>query len=170
MGAFIHPSDLAPFADIDAVKAAAMIEDAEAMAVLTAPCLPGLLTAPDGETDEARTVREAKIAALRAILRGALLRWNEAGTGALSSRQETAGPFGQTVSMDTRQTRKAMFWPSEIEQLQGLCASGEKGTAFSIDTVPSAPAHHLPWCSLTFGATYCSCGTDIAGRPIHEGA
>lgn len=29
---------------------------------------------------------------------------------------------------------------------------------------------HLPWCSLNFGATYCSCGADIAGRPIYENA
>lgn len=29
-------------------------------------------------------------------------------------------------------------------------------------------ASHLPWCSLTLGATYCSCGVDIAGFPIFE--
>ena len=27
---------------------------------------------------------------------------------------------------------------------------------------------HRPWCSLMFGATYCSCGADIAGEPIYE--
>lgn len=27
---------------------------------------------------------------------------------------------------------------------------------------------HLPWCNLTFGALYCSCGTDIAEHPIYE--
>ena len=41
--------------------------------------------------------------------------------------------------------------------------------AFTLDMVPVASAH-LPWCSLNFGATYCSCGTDIAGHPIYEGA
>ena len=40
--------------------------------------------------------------------------------------------------------------------------------AFAIDMVPSAGAGHLPWCSLAFGATYCSCGVDIAGKPIYE--
>ena len=49
--------------------------------------------------------------------------------------------------------------------LLGFLSSG----AFSIDTV-SLSQFHLPWCSLNFGATYCSCGTDIAGRPIFEGA
>jgi hypothetical protein len=104
MGTFLQPSDLTPFAVIDSTKAAAMIEDAEAMAVLVAPCI----TADDFAFE----------AALKAILRGAILRWNDSGTGALSA--QTAGPFGQTL--DTRQQRRAMFWPSEIEQLQDLCA------------------------------------------------
>lgn len=42
--------------------------------------------------------------------------------------------------------------------------------AFSVEI--TGPAHadlHRPWCSLMFGATYCSCGTDIAGEPIYEG-
>ena len=41
------------------------------------------------------------------------------------------------------------------------------GAAFSI--TPGGRANlHLPWCSLMFGATYCSCGVDIAGYPIYE--
>ncbi|RUQ06690.1 hypothetical protein D8M34_06625 [Microbacterium sp. HSID17254] len=40
--------------------------------------------------------------------------------------------------------------------------------AFSIDMVPSLGSAHLPWCSLAFGASYCSCGVDIAGKPIFE--
>jgi hypothetical protein len=39
--------------------------------------------------------------------------------------------------------------------------------AFSIDTISTSSAH-LPWCSLMLGATYCSCGVDIAGVPIYE--
>lgn len=41
--------------------------------------------------------------------------------------------------------------------------------AFSIDMAGSWSSH-LPWCSSCFGATYCSCGADIAGYPIYEGA
>ncbi|WP_285462988.1 hypothetical protein [Agromyces sp. NBRC 114283] len=41
--------------------------------------------------------------------------------------------------------------------------------AFAFDMVPSG-SPHLPWCSLAFGAVYCSCGVDIAGVPIFEGA
>lgn len=114
--AFLDVSDLEPFASIDATKAQAMIDDAEAMAVLVAPCI----SADDF----------AYAGAVRAILRGAVLRWNDAGTGALSA--QTAGPFGQTL--DTRQERRGMFWPSDIEQLQGLCA----GTGGSVYTVSMA--------------------------------
>ena len=43
-------------------------------------------------------------------------------------------------------------------------ASGE----FSIDMVSTSTVH-LAWCSLMLGASYCSCGADIAGYPIFEG-
>lgn len=42
------------------------------------------------------------------------------------------------------------------------------GGAFSVDMIGSSSLH-LPWCSLAFGAAYCSCGVDIAGTPIFEG-
>lgn len=42
------------------------------------------------------------------------------------------------------------------------------GGAFDVDTVSCGSAH-LAWCSLNFGATYCSCGVDIAGFPLFEG-
>lgn len=162
MGQFIEPSHLAPFATIDATKAAEMIADAEAMAVLAAPCIAALPTVPEGETAEALAIRTAKLAAVRAILRGAILRWEEAGSGALQSQQ--VGPFGQTF--DTRQRRRAMFWPSEIDQLQAVCASGEPDSAFAIDTAPGVTSIHADSCSLNFGATYCSCGADLAGFPL----
>lgn len=41
--------------------------------------------------------------------------------------------------------------------------------AFSIDTAPALTDAHAPWCNLAFGATYCSCGADIAGVAIYEG-
>jgi hypothetical protein len=167
--AFITPTDLVPFATIEAAKAAAMIEDAESMAILAAPCLPGLLTAPADETPEAEALRLAKLAAVKAILRGAILRWDDAGSGAVQTTQEQNGPWGvqQTVAP---QVRKSMFWPSELEQLQGICSSGQKGKAYSLDTAPGGASAHLPWCALMFGATYCSCGADIAGEPIFEDA
>lgn len=140
----ITTDDLAPFATIDELKALAMIEDAVAMAALVAPCIL--------EDDFAYE------AAARAIIRGAILRWNEAGTGALQS--QTVGPFGQTV--DTRQQRRGMFWPSEIEQLQELCKGVTPG-AFSVDTAPTGVVAHADTCALVYGATYCSCGAILTG-------
>lgn len=150
---FIAPEDLAPFVDIELTKAMAMIDDAEAMATLAAPCI----------TDAEFRTNPAKAGALKAILRGAILRWHEAGTGAVV--QQTAGPFAQTT--DTSKARRGMFWPSEIEQIRGLCNESPGQKAYTVDTAGPATVH-LPWCSLHFGATYCSCGVDIAGYPIFE--
>lgn len=50
--------------------------------------------------------------------------------------------------------------------LLGLSSAG--GGVFSIDIAPNGGTH-LPWCSLSLGALYCSCGVDIAGTPIYEG-
>lgn len=38
--------------------------------------------------------------------------------------------------------------------------------AFAIDMVPGIGSIHDLACSLRFGADYCSCGVDIAGKPI----
>ena len=121
MGSFLDVDDLAPFATIDTAKAAAMIEDAEAMALLAAPCI-----AADGF---------AYGTAVKAILRGAVLRWNDSGSGALQA--QTAGPFGQTL--DTRQERRGMFWPSEIVALQSLCADSQGGV-YSVSLAGPDPA------------------------------
>lgn len=39
---------------------------------------------------------------------------------------------------------------------------------FAIDTVGTG-SRHSPWCTLRLGGLFCSCGTDIAGRPIFGG-
>ena len=155
---FLTPDDLAAFADIDPAKAAAMIEDAEAMAVLAAPCI----------TDEEFRADPQRVAAVRSILRGAVLRWHEAGTGAVV--QESTGPFSRTV--DTKTARKGMFWPDEISQLRDLCAefSGDsrEGRAFEVDTSPVEwPAgSHAPQCAIRFGFGACTCGVYVAGDPF----
>jgi len=152
------PADLEPFATIDVVKAAAMIEDAMAIAARVAPCI--------------ITAEFTYAAAAKAILRGAVIRWHEAGSGAMSAQSTQIGPFGQQQTMDTRQTRRSMFWPSEIEQLQDLCKGPEQGGAFDIDTVSagSATIVHADSCALFFGALYCSCGAVLTGLyPLYGG-
>ncbi|WP_405475642.1 hypothetical protein [Paenarthrobacter ilicis] len=55
-----------------------------------------------------------------------------------------------------------------LDEWWALLGLVEPSGAFSIDMVGGASVH-LPWCSLMFGANYCSCGVDIAGAPIFEG-
>lgn len=50
-----------------------------------------------------------------------------------------------------------------------LSPTSSAGSAFSI-TPSGRGSMHLPWCSYMLGALYCSCGADIAGAPIYEGA
>lgn len=53
-----------------------------------------------------------------------------------------------------------------LDEWWDLLAPQDKEGAFTIDMAPALGSAHLPWCSLAFGATYCSCGADIAGVPI----
>ena len=154
MATIIEVTDL-PTALQSAELIAVMVDGANARASRVAPCL--VATGEDAPTYN--QVAEAKL-----ILLGAIKRWHEAGSGALQS--QTAGPF--SAVQDTRQRTGYNLWPSEITDLQAICSAGPVGRqAFSIDTAPAYSAH-LPWCSLSMGATYCSCGVDIAGVPIYE--
>jgi hypothetical protein len=144
----LTPADLTPFASIQEAKAQAMIDDALALAARVAPCITEGTFAYD--------------AAAKAILRGAVLRWHEAGSGARSSFQVGA----VQEAYDTRQTRRGMFWPSEITELERLCQESQSGAAFSIDTVPYELELHAESCALRLGADYCDCGANYAGFPI----
>lgn len=153
---FLTLDDLEPFACIEAEKAQAMIDDATAVALLAAPCL--------GSTGD-DALSEGQLAGVKAVLRGAILRWNEAGAGALAMK--VAGPFSETL--DTRTQRRGMFWPSEIEQLQNICKGEGDGGAFSINTLPSCTTTHADICALNFGAGYCSCGAVLTQNwPLYE--
>lgn len=129
-----------------------MVAGANARAARVAPCL--VATDPAPTADQ---VAEAQL-----ILIGAVKRWTEAGSGAI--QQQAAGPF--SMMTDTRQRTGYNLWPSEISQLQAICASGT-GPAFSVDTAPTGSIHS-PICSLYFGGASCSCGADIAGFALYE--
>jgi len=139
----ITTDDLAPFASIDAARAQAMIDDALAMATKVAPCL----------ADE--TFPHA--AAAKAILRRAILRWNETGASG-GTTQQSAGPFSQSV---TPTASKGLFWPSEISELQSLCKDVRGGGAFTIRPAGVTTGVHSQMCSLLHGGTWCTCGSDI---------
>jgi len=116
---------------IDTKQAQAMIKDAIAQAILAAPCL-----------QHEDQLTDAQRAQYKAILRGAIIRWDDAGSGGMVTMQDTAGPFGQTITTDSTRAHKGLFWPSEIELLRRICGTGrQNGT---IDTAPPRPAHN-PW-------------------------
>ncbi|HKY57666.1 MAG TPA: hypothetical protein VJL80_06485 [Aeromicrobium sp.] len=143
---------------------AVMVAGANAKASRVAPCLTWTGT-PEAEPAPS----EDQLAEAKLVLIGAIGRWIQAGSGAVQS--QTAGPFGMTV--DTRQKASGYnLWPSDIESLQEICSSGTTTSngAFSIRPSGGCSAH-MPWCSLAFGATYCSCGADLTNEeyPLYEG-
>ncbi len=116
--------DLTPFTPgIDTDRAEAMITDALAIAAMIAPCI--------NEPDFTNT------AAAKAIIRGAILRWHDADSGAVT--QQTAGPFSTTIDTNTR--RRGMYWPSEILQLQKLCRDdARRRAAWGYNRTPTVQA------------------------------
>jgi len=113
--------------DIDTAKAEAMIQDAVAQATLVAPCL----------ADEAG-LTNLQVAQFKAVLRAAIVRWDDAGSGAVLTEQVTAGPFAQSQTVDSSRLRKGLFWPSELDLLQKICGTGRK--AGTVDVTPDIPA------------------------------
>jgi len=74
--------------------------------------------------------------------------------GPFNINQSPANPHGDFYL--TRNEKKAL-------------GDGQQKAYSVVLTSPRSPDVHRPWCSLMFGATYCSCGADIAGEPIYEG-
>lgn len=137
-----------------------MVAGANAKASRVAPCLTWDGTVTDQPAPTADQFAEAKL-----VLLGAVKRWAEAGAGSFQS--QTAGPYN--VQVDTRQRTGFNLWPSEITDLQAICAAGTVGRqAFSVDTGGAYGVIHAASCSINFGALYCDCGADLAGFPLFE--
>lgn len=147
----LTPADLEPFATIPEAKAAAMIADAMAMAGRAAPCL----------VDHTAELSDAQVSAVKAILRRAILRWHDVGSGAVT--QIGAGPFQQSVDT-SKSASKSLFWPSEITDLQAICRDLDEGDdtakqVFTVQTGRRAGGQiHSPWCNVAWGG-FCSCGS-----------
>src|SRR5699024_11871556 len=93
------------------------------------------------------------------------------------------GGFRFFFSSGRRHTRSKRDWSSDVcssdlalglldEERDALRPpdAPRGGQAFSIGVLSASAVDHLPWCSLWFTGKWCSCGTDIAGFPIYEGA
>lgn len=113
MGMILNFNDLKNFPEADGLtesRANDMIADVEAEAVSSAPCL----------SDPAFP----HLPAAKSILRGAVLRWANAGSAGVKTRQETAGSFTEMTTWDNTHaaTRSAgRLWTSEVRKLQDLC-------------------------------------------------
>jgi hypothetical protein len=84
-----------------------------------------------------------------------------ADTAGLESFQQSAGAFafgGKPANPH------GDFYLTKAEK-QALTGRQQ---AFGVAVAGSSDVTHRPWCNLNFGATYCSCGADIAGEPIYE--
>jgi hypothetical protein len=86
------------------------------------------------------------------------------GMDGMESIQQSAGPFGVTM----KPVNPAGDFYLTKQEKKALGDGAQR--AFGVQIAGTSCAQHLPWCNLTFGATYCSCGVDIAGVPIFEGA
>lgn len=158
----IVPADLQKFdADLDTATAEDMIRTAWVRALRLAPCL--------GEEDFDSPL---DLEVVKDVLRGAILRWNERGAGAV--QQRTAGEYGETL----REDNANLFRPNEIRDLQSLCSDYRKrGRASTISTLPSwagVQVQHAEWCAWNFAVnpTFCDCGALLSGDglPINGGA
>ncbi|WP_308289829.1 hypothetical protein [Mycolicibacterium mageritense] len=157
MAELLTPADLEPFGEIDPDKAQAMIDDVMGLAILSAPCLAEDNLAP------------AKAKAAKAILRGAVLRWNEAGQGGRTQVTDIAGPFQHSEAFDNSTPRRSLLWPSEIAQLQKICTGGGDRKAWSYDTAGGSGPQHADTCAINLGATFCDCGAILTGAgPLWE--
>lgn len=108
MADLLTTQDLIPFADIDSEKADAMVEDVLALAIAAVPAL----AAPTFTNQ----------AAAKAVLRGIVLRWNEAGSA--SYQAQMAEPPG---SLAPRPARRNSIWDSEIKHLRELVGQYQGG-------------------------------------------
>lgn len=107
---------------LSVAKAAILIEDTQSRAVGLVPELAGELT-------------ELQFKASRAIIRKAVLRWHQTGSGAVVQQSLTTGSYSESSTLDTKQTDRAIFTQNELKELKNLFpkASTRSGRAFSVD-------------------------------------
>lgn len=120
--AIIEVSDLIPrpLPSLNPLDAQQYINDALARAAIVAPCI--------NDAD----LSEAKIAGFKAIIRAAIVRRVEGGSGAVTT--QGVGPYSFVT--DTRRTSGGMFQPVEIKDLQTLCRAPTDARAHTLDTTP----------------------------------
>lgn len=127
---------------------------------------PGIADRLDGgaEPDLADTLVDVVVAMVTRVFR------NPSGHRSVSG-QETTGQFSgsNTITFGGDNPGALGLLDEERDALRPPDAP-KGGQAYSVGVGGNDAAQHLPWCSLWFTGKWCSCGADIAGCPIFEGA
>lgn len=115
-------------------KIAIMIDDITARAV-------GLV--PELDTD----MTHSQEALARAVLRKAVVRWIESGSGGVSTKSQSAGPYSVQETYEARGDRP-LFYDSEIAELKGIFPHvyGRR-KAFSVDLAVRRRTYPQGWWS-----------------------
>ncbi|MGQ3385290.1 hypothetical protein [Glutamicibacter sp. TV12E] len=119
----LTPEDLIPLdSTLTTAKAEILIADTVARAYGLVPELAEDLTA-------------LQASASKAILRKAILRWHQTGSGALVQRSESTGAYSVSETVDTKSSDRAIFTQAELKELRGLFVTAKafKGKAFSVE-------------------------------------
>lgn len=154
--AYITVADITALRPNSDGRIAAFVTSANALAIMAAP----------GIASPEFIANEVAMEALRAILRSAVIRWDDMANGAtnISSHTYQAGPLSETQTTDNRQRGGFYLWPSEEALIRGLLGPSGSGRAFTIATAPLyGAANHSPSCSVYFGASWCDCGAYLTG-------
>lgn len=129
-------------------QAEIMVKNAIAVASFHAPCL-----AED-------TITEQQASVAYAVILDALRRWADSGSGALSAETQQVGPFGQTLSYDTRSGIRTGYYQSEINMLKQICEGRRKKrpNAWSVDTIGDRPQRcPVSDCEYLWGSVGSEC-------------
>ena len=90
---------------------------------------------------------------------------DQADMGGMASVSMTAGPY---TTQQTAANPTGDFFLTKQEKL--ALGGGGRQKAYGVQIAGGGDAIcHRPWCSLNFGALYCSCGADLnMGEPLWE--
>lgn len=143
-------------APADTAQVTTFIEDAETLIAREFPDL-----ADQVDTDDHPTSTEVKMVVCQMVIR--VFRNPEG----IRSRS-IGGPddFGGSVTYSGTNPGTLTITDEERAILGGPAATAR--SPFSIDTATCIGDGHALVCALRFGASYCSCGYDIAGFPLYE--
>lgn len=127
---------------------------------------PGIQGRLDEATDPdlADTVVDVVVAMVTRVFR------NPSGHRSVSG-QETTGQFSGSNTITFGGDNPGALGLLDEERDALTPPDGRRaGQAYSVGVGGGSATLHLPWCSLYFTGKWCSCGADIAGYPIFEGA